>query len=84
MPDGIRYDSRNSLCPRKLDSVFRKLVKCRLLVRTSYLNGKTGKNDRDSVITYQGVNYTGLIPVLLQAIQERQQEIEALTAKIGK
>ena len=38
----------------------------------------------DSATSYKGVDYIGLIPVLLNAIQEQQKQIDALTAKIGK
>ena len=33
-------------------------------------------------VTAKSVNYTGLIPLLLQAIQEQQAQIEALTAEV--
>lgn len=33
--------------------------------------------------TYKGINYIGLIAILVNAIQEQQKEIEALKAKLG-
>lgn len=38
-------------------------------------NGKVG---------YKGINYTGLIPILIKAMQEQQTEIESLKRKIGE
>lgn len=38
-------------------------------------NGKVG---------YKGVNYTGLIPILIKAMQEQQTEIESLKRKLGE
>lgn len=38
-------------------------------------NGKVG---------YKGVNYTGLIPILIKAMQEQQTEIESLKKKVGE
>lgn len=38
-------------------------------------NGKVG---------YKGINYTGLIPILIKAMQEQQTEIESLKRKLGE
>ncbi|MPM43749.1 hypothetical protein SDC9_90426 [bioreactor metagenome] len=41
-----------------------------------------GENHDDPGIEYEGMNYIGLIPVLVKAIQEQQEEIELLKAEI--
>jgi hypothetical protein len=33
--------------------------------------------------TYKGINYTGLIPILIKGLQEQQAEIESLKAKLA-
>ncbi|MBC7447402.1 MAG: tail fiber domain-containing protein [Hymenobacteraceae bacterium] len=41
-----------------------------------------GKEKNDAPILYKGVNYTGLTPILIKAVQEQQALIEALTKRI--
>jgi len=41
-----------------------------------------GDGERDEEIDYKGINYIGLIPVLVKAIQEQQAEIVSLKAEI--
>ncbi len=41
-----------------------------------------GEKNSDPSIEYKGVNYTELIPILVEAIKEQQQEIESLRAEI--
>ena len=42
-----------------------------------------GESQPDNVmIEYKSVNYMGLIPVLISAIQEQQEQIEALNKKV--
>lgn len=41
-------------------------------------------NNKPEVISFKAMNYTELIPVLVRAIQEQQQAIEALTEKVSE
>lgn len=46
-------------------------------------NDEIKKNVKKDPITYESMNYTGLIPVLIKAMQEQQAQIEALKAKVA-
>ncbi len=39
-------------------------------------------NEMGKSVTFKGMNYTSLIPLLLTAIQEQQKRIEALEAAL--
>lgn len=41
-------------------------------------------NTHPTGLTFKSVNYTGLIPILIKAMQEQQTEIESLKRKIGE
>ncbi|MGD0710406.1 MAG: tail fiber domain-containing protein [Bacteroidales bacterium] len=41
-----------------------------------------GAKKEDPAVMYKGINYIGLIPVLVKAIQEQQAEIETLKAQV--
>lgn len=62
---------------QQLEQVFPNLVR-------NDVNAIPDKKNRgkETVIKYKGVNYTGMIPVLTQAIKEQQQIIEAQAAAI--
>ncbi|MFA5782377.1 MAG: tail fiber domain-containing protein, partial [Bacteroidales bacterium] len=50
---------------------------------TLVVNGvHPGATKEDAEITYKGINYIGLIPVLVKAMQEQQAEIESLKLEI--
>ncbi|CAH0997435.1 hypothetical protein EMA8858_03568 [Emticicia aquatica] len=41
-------------------------------------------NTHPTGLTFKSVNYTGLIPILIKAMQEQQTEIESLKRKLGE
>ena len=62
---------------QQLETVFPSLVR-------DDANSIPDKNhkDKQNVIYYKGVNYTGMIPVLTQAIKEQQAIIEQQNTEI--
>jgi Chaperone of endosialidase len=46
-------------------------------------NSVTGKDSKPQSNVLKGVDYIALVPILLQAIQEQQAQIEALKKKVG-
>lgn len=65
-----------------LEQVFPQLVKQSYFEDTeSYRKGMVSKENMES-IDYKAVNYTGLVPVLVKAMQEQNQVIENLKARI--
>ena len=45
--------------------------------------GEEGSAGSAELVTYKALNYTDLIPLLVQALQEQQARIEALEAQLG-
>lgn len=45
---------------------------------------KARNGERPEIATYKGMNYVDLIPVLVQAVQEQQAQIEALREEVRK
>ena len=81
MPTGTSY----GILAQEVESVFPELVKDSKL--TSKVDA--GKPDAElniasarKSVDAKSVNYTGLIPVLLQAIKEQQNEIESLNQRL--
>ena len=66
LPDSRQY----GFTAQNIEEVFPELIK---------LNPAKGK---EQPIEFKAVNYIGLIPVLTEAIQEQQKEIEAKDARI--
>jgi len=67
-----------------LETVYPQLVKHAYFEDTqSYHKGLVSKENMES-IDYKAVNYTGLVPVLVKAMQEQNQVIEELKARIEK
>jgi len=68
---------------QELQPVFPELVRETQLPATPGDTTATGEPKADgSQTTMECVNYVGLVPVLVQAIQEQQQRIAALEAKV--
>jgi hypothetical protein len=56
------------------------------LVEAGSHPGRVDPNNRDVVsepVTYKGMNYTGLTPVMIQAIKEQQAQIEELKKQLA-
>jgi trimeric autotransporter adhesin len=81
LPDNLQY----GFIAQELEKVLPDLVKIQKHpVKT--MGGKFGEIDSKlpNEITYKGINYIGLIPVLTKGIQEQQQEINSLKLEIAK
>jgi hypothetical protein len=44
---------------------------------------KDPSDKSDTLTSYKSINYIGLIPVLISAIQEQQKEIDCLKLRLG-
>ena len=72
---GLPSGPQMGLIAQDVDTVFPDLVSTSTVPTSSERNSPP--------ITYEGVNYIGLIPVLIKAIQEQQTQITALQAQIA-
>jgi hypothetical protein len=83
---GFDGNKKIGFTAQNVETVFPELVRNEICPSASM--PKDGKDVKgapaDSSTSYKGVDYIGLIPVLLNAIQEQQKQIDALTAKMGK
>lgn len=82
LPEG----EQTGLIAQELEKVFPELVKqstYTYIEKGEMENGKEG-DVKTSQIEYKGVNYIGLIPVLIDAIQKQQQEIEELKLQVSR
>ncbi len=80
-PQGKQY----GLLGQDLEKVLPSLVK-EVHLNTSKLDPKAtaGEGVKEKALDFKAVNYTGLIPIMIKAIQEQQQIISTLTDKIAK
>ena len=85
---GLPRGRQNGLLSQDVKRTFPELVSD---IPVPSINKKrTGENigfektEKDTIETYEGVNYIGLIPVLIGAIKEQQKEIEELRALVAK
>ena len=78
-PRGEQY----GLIAQELEQVFPDLVQTELFV--DVIEPEEGKSNLPIIKeeTFKSINYNGLIPILLQAIQEQQAEIEALKSALS-
>lgn len=72
---GLPTGPQMGLIAQEVDTVFPELV--------STATVPASDDRKTAPITYEGVNYIGLIPVLIKAIQEQQAQITALQAQIS-
>lgn len=82
---GLHY----GLIAQEVEQVLPSLVKDNVHTYTELVNEPSGPNQSngDEVIKtmdYKSMNYTELIPVLIKAVQEQQEEIEKLQKEIEK
>jgi hypothetical protein len=63
-----------------VETVFPELVEVSMMPEA----GNAKSDGTGSKETYKSVNYTGLIPILVGALQEQQKEIDALKRKLGE
>jgi hypothetical protein len=68
------------LIAQEVESVFPEIVKNGNM---PVIDPKTGTPTKES-IAYKGVDYVALIPILIQAVKDQQQEIEKLKASAKK
>ncbi len=68
-------DKQIGLISQELEEIFPELVK--ESVHPARYDDATGQKTNDEV-RYKGVNYLGLIPVLIEGVNEQQQQIEEL------
>ncbi|MBO6546003.1 MAG: tail fiber domain-containing protein [Balneolaceae bacterium] len=82
---GIHY----GLIAQEVEQVLPSLVKDNVHTYSESVNSTTGPNQSngDEVIKtmdYKTMNYTELIPVLIKAVQEQQEEIDRLTKEVER
>ncbi len=74
LPTGKQY----GLLAQDVATVFPELVS------TFTISADEAKKDKSSSITkFEGINYTGLIPILIEALQEQQAQIKALQQQVN-
>ncbi|HWB63160.1 MAG TPA: tail fiber domain-containing protein, partial [Chitinophagales bacterium] len=66
---------------QEVEKVFPQLVKDTRL--QGYKSTEAGSETSQEFLDSKTVNYTGLIPVLLEAIKEQQKQIDALTQQVN-
>ncbi len=67
---------------QQLEQVFPELIREDVyIIESNNLTAADSTKYRQKEIHYKGVNYTGMIPILTEAIQEQQKMIEDLKAK---
>jgi hypothetical protein len=76
MPAGQTY----GVLAQELERVFPQLVKTTKLQATK--EGLAGNSSISKTMDAKGVNYEGLVPILLEAIKEQQQQIDELKLKV--
>jgi hypothetical protein len=80
---GLDPNKKFGFTAQNVETVFPELVRNDICPGSPVVkDGKIVNGAVDSATTYKGVDYIGLIPILLNAIQEQQAQIDALTAKI--
>jgi hypothetical protein len=80
LPTGTHY----GVIAQELEPLFPELV-TQSTARIPNLDAAdAGPSTSTTTIEYKSVNYTEMIPVLIKAIQEQQQQIEVLKAEIEK
>jgi hypothetical protein len=72
------------LVAQEVEAVFPQLVEETSLPVVADGNGKGSPADAKTEEKYKGVNYMGLIPILIGAIKEQQNQINDLTAQVAK
>lgn len=82
---GLHY----GLIAQEVEQVLPSLVKDNVHTYSESVNSATGPNQTngDEVIKtmdYKTMNYTELIPVLIKAVQEQQEEIDRLTKEVER
>ena len=75
-PTGERF----GFVAQEMESIFPEVVSDN--VAPLPVDPSLASSQEQQVITYKGINYTELIPLLVQAIQEQQAQIEALEASL--
>lgn len=81
LPRGKQY----GFIAQEIAQVFPDLVSPVEVLSAPQVIGEDGETSEPEVLeTIQSVNYTALIPVLVQAIQEQQAEIDALKAELAR
>ncbi len=79
LPEGIQF----GLLAQELEAVFPELVSDEINMIVPPATAEGGEDPSDArELTFKAVNYTGLIPVLIQAIKEQQARIDALEARL--
>lgn len=77
---GFRNGENMGLMADEVEKVFPELTKESNLLSKG--NGKTGQAVKTETLTIKSVNYTGLIPVLVESIKEQQKIIDSQNKKI--
>jgi hypothetical protein len=67
---------------QEVEKIFPQLVRASVLV--SKINGSSSQPNTQKTMDAKTVNYEGFIPVLLEAIKEQQQQIEAQQKQIDE
>ncbi len=81
---GLPIGNQIGIMAQDLEEVYPQLVKHAFFEDVeSYEQGLVDKENMES-IDYKAVNYTGLIPVLVQAIKEQQELIEQMRAELDE
>ena len=75
LPSGKHY----GLSVREVEQVLPELVSDNMHPSAAV---SRGERSNDPPIAYKGINYMEMIPILVEAIKEQQQEIETLKAEI--
>jgi len=73
LPKGKQY----GLLAQDVASVFPELVS------TFAISADEAKKDKSPQTQFEGINYTGLIPILIKAIQEQQAQIATLQQQVN-
>lgn len=78
LPEGTQI----GLIAQDIEKVLPELIK---ETEFNYIDKKDGEAQPENTsVAYKGVNYIGMIPVLINAIQEQQAQIEALQKQIDE
>jgi hypothetical protein len=86
LPEGTQY----GLIAQELEQVFPELVSTHSHELFADPAGDSSDGEENGaeevveVVEYKGINYQALIPLLIQAVQEQQREIQALQAEVER
>lgn len=80
LPSGTHY----GVIAQELEPLFPELVQQNTARIPNLDAADAGPSTSTTTVDYKSVNYTEMIPVLIKAIQEQQQQIEVLKAEIER